>query len=454
MSKSQAPPPSVRKSEVKGGGLPAPVPSARRALLWMFLVALLLRLAVAVVMYSDFLDPARNYWHFGWEAGQIATSLYNHQGFSAPFFQSTGSTALLPPVYPWLMMLCMRLFGVHNAGSALAILSLNGLFASLTVLPVYFMARRVFGERTARAAGWTWAFFPFSIYLASGRMWVDTLTCFTACLILLQTLRLADKSAWHDWLLWGGLWGIGALVSPVLLGPLPFLALWLVVRRQRTGSRWFAPALLSALVFMAVIAPWTVRNYRTLHLVMPVRDGFWLGVHEGNCGDTSNLQPDSADPSTSEAEHAQWVRLGEIGYLDAKKAEAKRFIREHSVFTAWVTLRRVIYTWTGFWSLDRAFLADEPFHIPYVAFTTTMSALLLLGLRYAGLSQARALLMPFLLELITFPVIFYVTHPSMDYRHPLDPIIVIFGCYAVVEWLRQRAEGKLLRNSVGSKSAA
>ena len=39
-------------------------------------------------------------------------------------------------------------------------------------------------------------------------------------------------------------------------------------------------------------------------------------------GDTSDVTPDSAHPTTSPIEYAQWRRLGEIGFMDAKKVEA------------------------------------------------------------------------------------------------------------------------------------
>ena len=186
----------------------------------------------------------------------------------------------------------------------------------------------------------------------------------------------------RDWLVWGLLWGFAGLVSPVLLGPLPFLAIWLAVRRSRSGLAWFWPGVLAACVLLAVLAPWTIRNYRAFGRLIPLRDGFWMEVHVGNNGDTSDVTPDSAHPTTSPMEYAQWRRLGEIGFMDAKKTEALSFIREHPGFFAWVTVRHVVNMWTGFWSLDPKFLADEPFHIPNVFFATAMTLLAVGGLRY------------------------------------------------------------------------
>jgi len=101
-------------------------------------------------------------------------------------------------------------------------------------------------------------------------------------------------------------------------------------------------------------------------------------------------------------------------------------------------VRHVVNTWTGFWSLDPKFLADEPFHIPNAFFTTAVTALLLVGLHYARRNGLGESVFPLVIVLVTFPVVYYITHSAMDYRHPLDPVIVIMSCYGVLEWRRRR----------------
>lgn len=421
----------------------------------MFFVALAIRLAVSAAMARSFLDPFRGYWHFGWEMGRIAHSICLGQGFSSPFFDASGPTAMLPPAYPYLVAACMKLFGGYTMATTMAILSLNSLFASLTVFPVYFLARRVFDEQVAVIAGWAWVFFPYSIYLSGGRIYSDTLTCLIATLLWLQTVRVKASGSTADWLLWGALAGAGALVSPALLGPLPFLAMWLIAHQRKAAQPWRLPVLLAVCAFLALSTPWMARNYRAFHRLIPLRDGFWMEVHVGYNGDTSDVTPDSAHPTTSAAEYAQWQKLGEIGYMDAKKTEAMAFISNHPSSVVWVTLRHILNMWTGFWSLDRKFLANEPFHIPHVFLTTALALLLLGGLRYARTEGKWQDVFPLVLVLLTYPLVYYITHTSMDYRHPLDPIIVTMNCYCVLEWRKQGALRAILKpRPVGAASEA
>jgi hypothetical protein len=45
-----------------------------------------------------------------------------------------------------------------------------------------------------------------------------------------------------------------------------------------------------------------------------------------------------------------------------------------------------------------------------------------------------------ILVMLTFPIIFCITHPSMEYRHPLDVIEIVFASDFVLEFLRKRKE--------------
>jgi len=56
---------------------------------------------------------------------------------------------------------------------------------------------------------------------------------------------------------------------------------------------------------------------------------------------------------------------------------------------------------------------------------------MLLGLAGARRSLSLASL-PLLNVIVVFPVVYYVTHTTPRYRHPIDPIIVLLAAYALV----------------------
>ena len=147
-------------------------------LLLMVAAAWALRMVVVALIFREFPDPARHYERFGNEVGWIARSIAQHQGFSSPFFTLTGPTALLPPLYPYILSVIFRVFGIYSAKSALAILTLNSIFSALTCVPIYMATRLSLNARVAMFAGWGWAIYPFAIYFSAGRVWEFPLTSF------------------------------------------------------------------------------------------------------------------------------------------------------------------------------------------------------------------------------------------------------------------------------------
>src|SRR5690348_12369835 len=237
----------------------------------MVTVALAVRLAVMVFVYPERLDPARDHWRFGGESGRIARSIVEGKGFSNPYFADTGPTAWLTPVYPYLLAGVFKLFGVYTKASALVILSLNCLFSALTCIPVFFIARKSFGERAAVWSGWAWAFFPLSIYFAADFIWDTTLTTFLLPILFLLVLHLEDAPDLWRWSGFGAFAGFAALVDPIVMSVAPFLGLWAWWRLFRKRQPWLAPGVAAAVAVLVVVSPWFIRNYRAFHAFIPFR---------------------------------------------------------------------------------------------------------------------------------------------------------------------------------------
>jgi len=128
----------------------SPGHSSRRLLLWTVLIALAVRLIVVAFVYQDFLDPQRDHWLFGFENGRIARSIVEGHGFGNAW-GNTGPTAILTPVIPYLLAGIFALFGVYTRTSALVMLALGSLFAALTCVPIFFVARKTSGSELRAA---------------------------------------------------------------------------------------------------------------------------------------------------------------------------------------------------------------------------------------------------------------------------------------------------------------
>lgn len=397
------------------------------------LFALAIRLVIVAFVFRDVSAPTFDHNEFGWEIGWTARSIALGRGFSSPFLPITGPTALVPPLYPYLLASVFKLFGVYSAASAIVILSLNSFFSALTCIPLYFSLRRATSTRLARIAAFAWAMYPFSIYFSADRVWEYALTAllFTTCFWIAQSLHLRTRRI--VWLAFGLLYGLTALSNPSVLSLFPFLLLIALWKVRQFGGPWLRNGVLAVLGVFAVITPWTVRNYRTMHVLCPIRDDFWNELWYFNNGNTSNPSAPWAHPASNPAEMQRYRASGEIGYINQKHVLVVNFLAHHKLFFVGLTLRRIISYWTGFWSLAPDYVKSEPFQLPNVFFCSTLTLLMLIGLRrWWRVNRSAAL--PYLIALTIFPFTYYISHPLMDYRQPIEPVIlslVVIGIFGL-----------------------
>ncbi len=390
------------------------------------LAALALRVVVVALVIGDPSAHTIDMNNFGWESwemGWTARSIFHGQGFSSPFLPITGPTALVPPLYPYLLAGIFKLFGLYTGKAAFAALAFNSLCSALTCIPLYFLVRNSLGRRPARIAAIAWAVYPFAVYFSADRIWDYALTglLFTCSLLVAQRLHLRG---WLGWLGFGLLYGLTILSNPSVVSLLPFLLLLAMYKVWRARGAWFTKGLVASLAFVAMCVPWQVRNHRVMHGDFFIRDGFWLEFYAGNNGDTTASNSAFAHPASNPEEMAKYQQLGEMRYMAQKHDLAVDFLKHHRTFFAVATVRRIVRFWTGFWSFSPSYLKYEPMDLPNVPFCLFLLFFTVRGLR-RWWNEDREAALPYLLAVLVFPAPYYLTHSSMDYRQPLEPILIV-----------------------------
>jgi 4-amino-4-deoxy-L-arabinose transferase-like glycosyltransferase len=386
--------------------------------------ALIVRMVVVCISFQSIAQINHDHAAFGAEMGWVARSIASGHGFSSPFFPSTGPTALMPPFFPYLLACVFRACGVYTATAAFVILSLDSLLSAITCIPIRMSLLEVVGARRAQLASWLWAIYPFAIYFSAVHVWDYALTSFlfATSFCLAQRLHSYDRSL--AWCGCGLLCGLTVLSNPSVFSTLPFLFLIALLKIRRAGGRWLRYGVVFLLSMILVVAPWTIRNYLVMHAASPVRDGFWLEFWAGNAGDTSTSNPSWAHPASNPAEMQLFGKEGEAAYLAHKRSMALTYVGHHSVSFAVVSCRRAIRFWTGFWSVRSEYLYSEPLDVPNIFFCTSITFLMVRGI-FRWWNEDRRELLPYLLLLIIFPIPYYLTHSSMDYRQPIEPEIIV-----------------------------
>jgi len=418
-------------------------------LVWMVLIALTLRLAVIPFnsfLFEDLMDASHIH---AWEQGNVARALLAGQGFGSPFL-STQPSAIMPPVYPLIVAVFFRLFGIHTAQSIFAIHAFDCLINALACIPIFLMARRSFGARVALWAGWGWVIFPNGIYFSAAWAWSTHLLLLCLCWMLYLAQDLEQSPRLGLWAGFGALAGFAALTEPSILVVVPFLLLLAAWRLSRAGRQWLLPGMVASLILAAIISPWMIRNALVFHRFIPMRDSMGLEMWMGNNGRSLHWTNNDIHPLHDAGELAEYT-TGELAYMDHKAELAKAYIHSHPRWYAWMSARRALYLWTGYWSFDPRYLAMEPTDPENIPFVTGMTLLAVLGvflawrrrpfeaIRYGGV-------------LFLFPLMFYFIHPEAYRMRPLDPLFVILGCYAILT-LRRRT-GKDAEIATASQAAS
>lgn len=407
-------------------------PALPRFFLWLLPLSFLLQLAAIAIFHQYRTRTGDDHFEFGWEMGRVARSIALGHGFSSPYEGNTGPTAWEPPLYPYLMARVFRIFGVYTQASAWALLSINSLFGTLTCIPIFFIAHRTFGERVAVWSAYTWALCPYIWYWSVHWIWDTTFTPLILACIFLLALELQDWRGLRGWIVFGALFGIGALANPTMLAFLPFCGLWIWRQRYRRGFSSLAGIALASVVFFLVLTPWVVRNYEVFGRFVFLRDDFGLQIRLGNGPSADGMLMAYLQPNLNKIELEKFQQMGEIEYAARCKGIAFDWIRTHPTRFAVISLKRFFYFWNG---VPRPTNSVAPIDFRTSAFLAT-SVLALWGLGRA-LRQKRPAAWLFAGLVLTYPTVYYFVFPHARYRHPIEPELVILIVFLLSEIKRR-----------------
>jgi hypothetical protein len=405
--------------------------------LFITITAFVARMAVLVYSWHATPIPARYFLPYGYELGHVAKSIASGQGFSSPLrFADTGPTVWFTPIYPYLVAGIFRIWGIYTNASKLVIMTLNCAFAALTVIPIYCSAQRTFGKAAAVGASWAWVFLPTALFFPITWIWDTAMAALFLSLVFWATLVVCEKKTVLPWVGYGALWATGVLVNPSMLSLLPFLAGWAVWHARRDSPQWpkFAAAML--LIFALGLVPWTVRNYRVFGKVIVLRSNFGLELWLGNNPNVPDLWAPWMHPNDNLEEAAKYKNLGEIAYMEEKQHEALAFMRTHPADTLNFMYRRFVENWLAISDSPTDFWGNTPLYIrAFFILNVLLSLFTLVGVLFAyRFRNAQAF--PYAMVPLVFPIIFYVTHASLRYRFPMDPIMMILATYGVLGMVR------------------
>lgn len=265
-------------------------------------------------------------------------------------------TSIRPPLFPGLVSVVWRVFGVHNFQ---AVRLLNVVLATMTSLVVFALGRRTFNGRVgwlAAVATWLYpslVFFNFTVL-------TETLFTLLLMVFLLSAVALVQTPRPGNAIMCGVALGLAALTRSVLWPvPLIFCPLLIVLLRIRWRQRLGLSALVLA-GYALVITPWAVRNTRLQEVVTIVDTMGGINLRMGNYEYTPD---DRMWDAVAQTGQRSWVygfsseNPGLRGTEGQKDKWAQRKALDYMKTHPATTLRRAAIKFGDFWGLEREFLA-------------------------------------------------------------------------------------------------
>lgn len=401
----------------------------------MVLIAFALRFAIIVIGHTYKFRTSDENFGFGWEMGRIGRALAEGRGFSDPFHAATGPTAWEPPLYPFLIAGVFKLFGIYSHASAFVLLTINSIFSALTCIPLFRIAKRIFGEKVAVGSAWTWALLPYVTYWCTRWVWETSLSALLLAVIFLLALEMAERDGWKPWFEFGVFWGVAALNSPVLLSFLPASGLWAWYHRSKQGKKSLGGVLLASVIFLAFITPWLVRNHQTFGKYIFLRSNFGAELRMGNGPGADGTWMWFLHPTQNVYEMRRVQQLGEIAYIEERKQEAISWIKQDPARFVITCFKKFVYYWGGV-------PKTSEFPPPELKNSLFLASSILC---FWGLARALRKRKPgaWLLFLLVFfyPFVYYIVFPHARYRHPIDPEIAILGVFLICESQKKPRKG-------------
>ena len=407
----------------------------RRTRVWgpwrLFWLALAVRIAAMTLLRYYHVRPQDDHFEFGWEMGRIARALASGRGYADPFHGTTGPTAWVTPLYPFLMAAVFKVFGIYTAASAWVVLAIDCVLNALLIPLIWATGERVFSLSVARWSAWIWALYPAAMQFAVKWLWEMSLTAalFQAALLLALVMRgigsrPGDGPTWKRWLLFGLLWGALALSNPGVLPFLPACGVWILAAKGREWWRDFPKAFAAGLLFLAIVAPWSYRNWLALHAELPMRSNFGAELYMANGPGATGIIMEYEHPNVDLTQYRLYAAMGEVAYTRWRGQLATAEIRKDVPRFLRLCLTRFYFFWSGIPSASNKPLAGLERGLNSAA--TSCVGILGLALALKRRRPAAGLMAS---AFLLIPLAYYVISAASRFRHPIEPLIDLLGVY-------------------------
>ncbi len=417
----------------------------------IFGVGLALRLAYIAVTPGDPTQSNQDPHYYA----LIAQNLNAGRGYA-----ELSARAYRPPAFPFLLSLIYAVFGA-KVGAAQVVVAV---FGALHPVLLALWARILSTRRVGYLAGGLAAIHPQFLRYPQ-MLYSEAFYFFILALATLLLLRALRSGSTAQLVLAGLSFGAAALTREITLVMPLLVGLWFWLNRPsaarnaahrehneprpvlwqgtRSARAWWVFSLSMALA----VVPWTARNYRIFHALVPISTNAGINFYMGNNA-KSTATPDFSDPDFWKLAPGVSWREG-AGELEAHQKgfrEGLHYVAAHPAQSLGRYARKAVIFWTpplgGFGGLPRSAALIRGV---WLVFTLLTWGLALYGL-WVTRRAWRLLALP-ILVVVTFSLPYVASYVDTRYRLPLEGFLLFYTALGLEAMLQRRSGVKTIQLS-------
>lgn len=391
----------------------------RWLLLSTLLIAIVARcISYAVVIDDDYIERTRSSDYP--QYADIARNLVAGNGFLL-YNQPNIRRA---PGFPVFLAVIYKVFGESTRPVIIA----NALLTVGIVLLTGFLGRRIVNERVGVVAALLIAVNPVQVKYGLTPLSEPLFTILVLAGVLCIT-PLANQHNWKRVVIGGAFVGLACLVrSSIIILP-AFLGVWWVWRLRWRG---IAMTALFSVTMLAVIAPWTVRNWHVTEMLIPVNkmDGHVLWVSNNPVMWEDRVNWGNAYENVGPGMQPRKSIERQIATDNTEKELAISFLREN--------IRRIPFFITMKFARFFSLLTQIPIHLKLALYALDVILIpisvfgigILIRAKVRTLGPALAVIMATLVAVAIF-------WGDSRFRFPIVPYYTVFaGVVIIRSWAR------------------
>ena len=261
----------------------------------------------------------------------LKTGIFTFHNFNEP-------TVFVMPFYPLLLAALFKIFGFGILGLQ-AVRVVQAIISCASILIVFLIAKKLFNLKTAYIAAIFYAFYIPNI-VTSGYFLTETLFTFLLIFIIYLSLVFVESPGKLKFAALGLLYTLAVLCRPTIALFPVFLLIYCLFRKVKYTDL-IAPFMAFSLVFIIIMAPWWIRNYKEYSEFIP------LSAASGN----PMLQGTYVNYEQT-PENTVYYKLGsnafETNKIEVNVAKTRmksEFKKDFWGYLNWYTFKKTIYFW-------------------------------------------------------------------------------------------------------------